>query len=213
MDYYENKIKGFFEESIKIKEQFIGAYTGTIKEVAEIIASSFQRGNKLILMGNGGSATDASHIAAEFVNRFQKDRPPLPAIALNTDMAVITSISNDYNFSLIFRRQLEATARKGDVVIAISTSGNSPNIIEGIEAAKKVGTITIGFTGSNGGRLVSLVDYAFVVPSTVTPRIQEVHITLGHVICQIVEEILFGDNPPLPPFNKGGMGGLGSPGE
>ncbi len=189
----ENKIRALFEESIKTKEQFIRAYTSTIKEVSEIIASSLQKGNKLILMGNGGSATDASHIAAEFVNRFQKDRPPLPAIALNTDMAVMTSISNDYNFSLIFRRQMQVLAREGDVVIAISTSGNSPNVIEGIEAAKKAGTITIGFTGSTGGRLASLVDHAFVVPSTVTPRIQEVHITLGHVICQIVEEIIFGE--------------------
>lgn len=108
-------------------------------------------------------------------------------------MAVMTSISNDYNFSLIFRRQMQVLAREGDVVIAISTSGNSPNVIEGIEAAKKAGTITIGFTGSTGGRLASLVDHAFVVPSTVTPRIQEVHITLGHVICQIVEEIIFGE--------------------
>lgn len=188
-----DKIRSLFEESIKTKEQFIRAYASSIEEVSEIIASSFQKGNKLILMGNGGSATDASHIAAEFVNRFKKDRPPLPAIALNTDMAIMTSISNDYNFNLIFKRQIQMLARDGDVVIAISTSGNSPNVIEGIEAAKKAGTITIGFTGNTGGRLASLVDYAFVVPSPVTPRIQEVHITLGHVICQIVEEIIFGE--------------------
>lgn len=188
-----DKIRSLFEESIKTKEQFIRVYASSIEEVSKIIASSFQKGNKLILMGNGGSATDASHIAAEFVNRFQKDRPPLPAIALNTDMAIMTSISNDYNFNLIFKRQIQMLARDGDVVIAISTSGNSPNVIEGIEAAKKAGTITIGFTGSTGGRLASLVDYAFVVPSAVTPRIQEVHITLGHVICQIVEEIIFGE--------------------
>lgn len=189
----EDKIRTLFKESIKAKEVFISSYAGTIKEVSELIVSSFKKGNKLILMGNGGSSTDASHIAAEFVNRFQKDRPPLPAIALNTDMAVMTSIGNDYSFNLVFRRQIEVIAKKGDVVIAISTSGNSPNVLEAVEAARKLGTITIGFTGGAGGKLASLVDYAFVVQSSVTPRVQEVHITLGHAICQIVEEMMFGD--------------------
>ena len=189
----EDTIKKLFEESIKTKEQFIGRYTHLIKEVSELIAASFRKGNKLLLLGNGGSATDASHIAAEFVNRFHLDRPPLPAIALNTDMAVMTSISNDYNFNLIFSRQLEALARDGDVIIAISTSGNSPNVLGALVMAKKLGIPTIGFAGGSGGKLVSHVDYAFIVPSAVTPRIQEVHITLGHVICQIVEEMLFGE--------------------
>ncbi|HBI22624.1 MAG TPA: phosphoheptose isomerase [Nitrospiraceae bacterium] len=189
----EDKIRALFKESIKTKEAFISCYAGTIKEVSELIVSSFKKGNKLILMGNGGSSTDASHIAAEFVNRFQKDRPPLPAIALNTDMAVMTSIGNDYSFSLVFKRQMEVIAKEGDVVIAISTSGNSPNVLEAIKAAGKLGTITVGFTGGSGGKLASLVDYAFIVQSTVTPRIQEVHITLGHTICQIVEEMMFGE--------------------
>ena len=144
-------------------------------------------------MGNGGSSSDASHIAGEFVNRFQKDRPPLPAIALNTDMAVITSIGNDYGFNLIFSRQVETLAKEGDIVIAISTSGNSPNVIVAVETARKMGITTIGLTGGNGGSLAALVDYAFVVPSKVTPRIQEVHITLGHVICQVVEDAMFGE--------------------
>lgn len=187
----EEKIRSLFEESIKIKEAFIKVNVFLIKEVSEIIAQTFLQGKKLILMGNGGSATDASHIAAEFVNRFKKDRAPLPAIALNTDMAVLTSIGNDYGFNLLFKRQLEALAREGDIVLAISTSGNSLNVIEAVELAKTRGILTIGFTGGLGGRLSSIVDYAFVVPSTSTPRIQEIHITLGHVICQMVEDIIF----------------------
>ena len=189
----DNKIKDLFADSIRVKEQFILQYASLIEEVSELIISSFRNGNKLLLMGNGGSSSDASHIAGEFVNRFQKDRPPLPAIALNTDMAVITSIGNDYGFNLVFSRQVEALAKEGDIVIAISTSGNSPNVIAAVETAKKMGITTIGLTGGNGGSLATLVDYAFVVPSKATPRIQEVHITLGHVICQVVEDALFGE--------------------
>lgn len=188
----EKKIKDLFADSIRVKEQFISQYASLIKEVSELIISSFRNGNKLLLMGNGGSSSDASHIAGEFVNRFQKDRPPLPAIALNTDMAVITSIGNDYGFNLVFSRQVETLAKEGDIVIAISTSGNSPNVIAAVETARKMGITTIGLTGGNGGKLAPLVDYAFVVPSKATPRIQEVHITLGHVICQVVEDAMFG---------------------
>ncbi|MEK6538419.1 MAG: D-sedoheptulose 7-phosphate isomerase [Nitrospirota bacterium] len=189
----ENKIRDLFADSIRTKELFISQYASLIREVSELIISSFRNGNKLLLMGNGGSSSDASHIAGEFVNRFQKDRPPLPAIALNTDMAVITSIGNDYGFNLIFSRQVETLAKEGDIVIAISTSGNSPNVIVAVETARKMGITTIGLTGGNGGSLAALVDYAFVVPSKVTPRIQEVHITLGHVICQVVEDAMFGE--------------------
>ncbi|MEK6712751.1 MAG: D-sedoheptulose 7-phosphate isomerase [Nitrospirota bacterium] len=189
----ENKIRDLFADSIRTKELFISQYASLIREVSELIISSFRNGNKLLLMGNGGSSSDASHIAGEFVNRFQKDRPPLPAIALNTDMAVITSIGNDYGFNLIFSRQVETLAKEGDIVIAISTSGNSPNVIAAVETARKMGITTIGLTGGNGGKLAPLVDYAFVVPSKATPRIQEVHITLGHVICQVVEDALFGE--------------------
>ena len=187
-------IIGLFGDSIRVKEQFVSQYASLIREVSELIVSCFRNGNKLLLMGNGGSSSDASHIAGEFVNRFLKDRPPLPAIALNTDMAVITSIGNDYGFNLIFSRQVETLAKEGDIVIAISTSGNSPNIIAAVETAKKMGNITIGLTGGSGGKLASLVDHAFIVPSVATPRIQEVHITLGHVICQVVEDAMFGEN-------------------
>lgn len=186
------KILKAFEESIKVKEKFIEEKNiDKIIEVARAIANSFNDGKKLILFGNGGSATDASHIAAEFVNRFKKERPGLPAIALNTDMAVITSIANDYDFSEIFAKQLKSLADSGDVVIAISTSGNSPNVLKAMDVAKKKRLTTVAFTGSKGDRLASKATYSFIVPSDSTPRIQETHITLGHVICQMVEEILF----------------------
>ncbi|OGW48026.1 MAG: phosphoheptose isomerase, partial [Nitrospirae bacterium RBG_13_41_22] len=188
----KDKILKAFEESIKVKEKFIEEKNiDKIIEVARAIANAFNDGKKLILFGNGGSATDASHIAAEFVNRFKKERPGLPAIALNTDMAVITSIANDYDFSEIFAKQLKSLADSGDIVIAISTSGNSPNVIKAMDVAKKKRLTTVAFTGSKGEKLASKATYSFIVPSDSTPRIQETHITLGHVICQMVEEILF----------------------
>lgn len=191
----KDEIIRIFEESAKLQQRFAKEYAEQVQEVVELIAGSFTRGNKLILFGNGGSATDSSHIAAEFVNRFILERPPLPAIALNTDMAVITSISNDYDYSEIFAKQLKALGHEGDVAIGISTSGSSPNVIKAFAAAKDMGIKTIAFTGSKnkGGKLASMADYAFVVPSAETPRIQEVHITLGHTICQLVDEFLFGN--------------------
>jgi len=185
-----DKILKAFEESAAVKQQFVKENVDTIIEVSRMIADSLNKGGKLLLFGNGGSSTDASHIAAEFVNRFMKDRPPFPAIALNTDMAVITSISNDYDYSEIFARQLKALAQEGDVVLAISTSGNSPNVLKAIDVAKKKKLKTIAFTGAKGDKLASKTDYVFAVPSSNTPRIQETHSILGHVICQMVEEIL-----------------------
>ena len=188
----KDKILKAFEESIQIKEKFIdGKNIDKILEVAKVIANAFSDGKKIILFGNGGSATDASHIAAEFINRFKRERPGLPAIALNTDMAVITSIANDYDFSEVFAKQLKAISEDGDIVIAISTSGNSPNILKAMDVAKKKRLTTIAFTGSKGEKFASKATFAFIVPSDNTPRIQETHITLGHVICQMVEEILF----------------------
>ncbi len=188
-------ITRIFEESAKLQQRFAKEYADQVREVVELIAGSFTRGNKLILFGNGGSATDSSHIAAEFVNRFILERPPLPAIALNTDMAVLTSISNDYDYSEIFAKQLKALGHEGDVAIGISTSGSSPNVIKAFAAAKDMGISTVAFTGNKnkGGKLATMADYAFVVPSSETPRIQEVHITLGHAICQLVDEHLFGN--------------------
>jgi D-sedoheptulose 7-phosphate isomerase len=187
----DNILKAF-EESIHVKEKFIDEKNiAKIFEVCKAIANAFNEGKKLILFGNGGSSTDASHIAAEFINRFKRERPGLPAIALNTDMAVITSIANDYDFSEIFAKQLKALADEGDVVLAISTSGNSPNIMKAMDVARKRKLTTIAFTGLKGEKFASKATFAFVVPSDNTPRIQETHITIGHVICQIVEEILF----------------------
>jgi D-sedoheptulose 7-phosphate isomerase len=185
------KILKAFNDSIAIKKQFVEENIDTIIEVSKHIADTFTRGGKLLLFGNGGSSTDASHIAAEFVCRFKRERPALPAIALNTDMAVLTAIANDYDYVNVFVRQLKALAQDGDIVIAISTSGSSPNVIRAVEAAKKKKLITVAFTGARGDKLASRVDFVFAVPSTHTPRIQETHITLGHVLCQMVEEILF----------------------
>jgi D-sedoheptulose 7-phosphate isomerase len=186
-----DKILKAFEESISVKDKFARGNVETIVEVSKLIAEAFNDRKKLLLFGNGGSASDASHIAAEFVNRFKKERPGLPAIALNTDVAVMTSIANDYDYSEIFSRQLKSLSEEGDVVIAISTSGASSNILKAMEAAKRRKLKTIVFTGAKGEKLASKADYAFIVPSDSTPRIQETHITLGHVLCQMVEEILF----------------------
>lgn len=187
----KEKILREFKESISVKEKFIQGHLETIVDAAKAIAATFSEGNKLLLFGNGGSSTDASHIAAEFVNRFKRERPGLPAISLNTDMAVITSIANDYDYSEVFARQLKSLAVEGDIVIAITTSGNSGNILKAMEAARKKKLKTIVFTGSKGEKIASKATYSFVVPSDNTPRIQETHITLGHVLCLMVEEILF----------------------
>ncbi|MCK5506220.1 MAG: D-sedoheptulose 7-phosphate isomerase [Thermodesulfovibrionia bacterium] len=187
----KEKILKAFKDSIAVKEKFVKENIDSIIEVSRLLADTFNRGDKLLLFGNGGSASDASHIAAEFVNRFRKERPAFPAVALNTDMAVLTSIANDYDYADVFVRQLKALAREGDVVIAISTSGNSPNVIKAVEAAKRKRLKTIAFTGAKGDKLASKCDYVFSVPSGNTPRVQETHITLGHVLCQMVEELLF----------------------
>jgi D-sedoheptulose 7-phosphate isomerase len=187
----KEKILREFKESISVKEKFIQGHLETIIDAAKAIAATFSEGNKLLLFGNGGSSTDASHIAAEFVNRFKRERPGLPAISLNTDMAVVTSIANDYDYSEVFARQLKSLAVEGDIVIAITTSGSSGNILKAMEAARKKKLKTIVFTGSKGEKIASKATYSFVVPSDNTPRIQETHITLGHVLCLMVEEILF----------------------
>lgn len=187
----KEKILKEFKESIAVKEAFVEGHLDMIVEVAKAVAATFNDGNKILLFGNGGSSTDASHIAAEFVNRFKRERPGLPAIALNTDMAVITSIANDYDFSDIFSRQVKALGVEGDMVFAISTSGNSPNVVKALDVAKKKKIKTVLLTGSKGEKLAAKTTYSFVVPSENTARVQETHITLGHVLCLMVEEILF----------------------
>ncbi len=181
-----------FEESARVKTAFGRENAEKILEVVRVIVQTFRSGRKVLLFGNGGSATDASHIAAEFVNRFLMDRRPLPAIALNTDPAVLTSIGNDFGYDQVFAKQLTALGAEGDVVIGISTSGNSPNVVNALEVARKGGMRTVVLTGGTGGRMANLADYVFIVPSKHTPHIQETHITLGHIICQLVDEELFG---------------------
>ncbi len=190
----EQVIKAF-EESAEVKRRFVREHADRIVEVARLIARAFREGHKVLLFGNGGSSTDASHIAAEFVGRYHRDRSPLPAIALGADMAALTCIANDYDYAEVFSRQVRAHGQKGDIAIAISTSGNSPNVLKGAEAARAIGLITVGWTGGKGGKLTSLVDHCFIVPSTVTARIQETHITLGHVLCELIEEDVFAKSP------------------
>jgi D-sedoheptulose 7-phosphate isomerase len=181
-----------FADSARVKQQFAHDHADRIVQVATLIANAFRNGNKVLLFGNGGSSTDAAHIAAEFVGRYKRERVPLPAIALATDIAAITCIANDYGYEELFARQVRAHGRKGDIAVGISTSGNSPNVLKGVEAARDCGLTTIAWTGASGGKLAGLVDYPFIVPSTVTSRIQESHITLGHVLCELVEDHLLG---------------------
>jgi D-sedoheptulose 7-phosphate isomerase len=181
-----------FEESAEVKRKFVQEHADRIAQVAQVMGRAFQEGRKVLLFGNGGSATDAAHIAAEFVGRYKKERAPLPAIALATDIAAITCIANDYGYEELFARQVRAHGQKGDIAVAISTSGNSPNVLRAAEAAKAIGLITVAWTGGTGGRLAPLVDYPFVVPSAVTARIQESHITLGHVLCELIEDHVLG---------------------
>lgn len=187
----EEKIKSLIRESIEVKEKTLKEQSIVIAQIAQKIIQCYKQGKKVIFFGNGGSAADAQHLATELISRFQKERKSLPAIALTTDTSALTAIGNDYGFDKIFSRQVEAVVEKGDLVIGISTSGNSVNVIEGIKEAKKGGAYTLGFLGATGGKLKDIVDLALCVPSLNTARIQEVHITVGHIICQIVEEELF----------------------
>lgn len=188
----KERVLSAFTESTTVKQQFAHEHADRIVQVVKLIATAFRQGHKILLFGNGGSATDAAHLAAEFVGRYKRERAPLPAIALATDIAAITSIANDYGFDELFARQVRAHGQKGDIAIAISTSGNSPNVLKGVDAARACGLTTIGWTGGTGGKLAGLVEYLFVVPSTITARIQESHITLGHVLCELIEEQLLG---------------------
>jgi D-sedoheptulose 7-phosphate isomerase len=187
----ERIIEKALRETVKAKEDFVKENTRSLILIAEKVASAFTSDRKLLICGNGGSAADAQHIAAEFVNRFMLERPPLPAVALTTDTSIITSIGNDYSFEDIFSKQIKAIGMEGDVLLAISTSGNSANVISAVKTARGQGIYTVAFTGGDGGRLGSLVDMALVVRSNTTARIQETHIFAGHLICQLVDHILF----------------------
>jgi D-sedoheptulose 7-phosphate isomerase len=187
----EDYIIKIFRDSCQVKETFVNENLTRIVAVVSAVTAALKAGNKILLFGNGGSAADAQHLAAEFVNRFVIERPPLPAIALTTDTSILTSIGNDYDFSEIFSKQLRAIGQKGDVAWGMSTSGTSANVVKGLETAKKLGMVTVGLTGRDGGDVAKLADHSLNVSSASTPRIQEVHLTVGHVICEMVDFRLF----------------------
>ena len=190
---FEQKVSRSIRASIAVKELLLGnqEIVSLLARISELLVDAVAEGNKLILFGNGGSAADAQHIAAEFVGRFAFDRPALPALALSVNTSCVTAIGNDYGFDLVFSRQLEALAHRGDVAIGISTSGNSPNVLRAMATAKRMGLRTVGLTGTNGTKLAAAVDYCICVPSNETPRIQECHILIGHVISELVEQAIF----------------------
>ncbi|MCP4468404.1 MAG: D-sedoheptulose 7-phosphate isomerase [Halieaceae bacterium] len=187
-----------FQSSVAVKQRILedSAFTEQVLHMGHLLIERYRDGNKLLIGGNGGSAADAQHIAAEFVSRFNFDRPGLPAMALTTDTSILTAVSNDYGYDQLFRRQLEANGVAGDIFLGISTSGNSPNILQALEAASEKGVTTFGMTGESGGAMRELCDYCLCVPSAETPRIQEVHILIGHTLCAMVELALFADLQP-----------------
>jgi D-sedoheptulose 7-phosphate isomerase len=187
------QITRMFAESIAVKRQFLRDNIASLIEVIDLIAGALRAGHKLLLFGNGGSAADAQHIAAEFINRFKIERVPLPAIALTTDTSVLTSIANDYGYAQVFAKQVRALGQPGDVALAISTSGNAVNVLRAIAECRRRGIRTIALTGGRGGKLAGAADVALCVSATTdTPRIQETHLLVAHVICEQVDAVLFG---------------------
>ena len=178
------------KESIVVKQQILDEMLPLIEKAASVTAECLKQGHKLLFFGNGGSASDSQHLAAEFVGRYEKERRALPAIALTTDTSILTALGNDYGYERVFERQVEALGQKGDVLFAISTSGNSKNVLRGVHKAKEKGLYTIGLTGGSGGELKNLADLAIVIPSKKTSRIQESHIMIGHILCECVDELL-----------------------
>jgi len=190
---FEQRVRRSIEGSIAVKQLLLNddEIVSSMARISKILVEAFQKGNKPLLFGNGGSAADAQHIAAEFVGRFAFDRPPLPALALSVNTSAVTAIGNDYGFDLLFARQIEALGRAGDVAIGISTSGNSPNVLQGLAMAKKMGLHTVALAGASGGKMKGAADYCLCAPSNETPRIQECHILIGHIISELVEESIF----------------------
>ena len=190
---FEARVTNSIEASIAVKERLLNSaeVVSTVAKVSEILVNAFEQGNKVLLFGNGGSAADAQHIAAEFVGRFAFDRPALPALGLSVNTSCVTAIGNDYGFDQVFSRQIEALAHAGDVAIGISTSGNSRNVVSALLLSRQKGLYTVALTGCTGGRLKKAVDYCICVPSNDTPRIQECHILIGHIISELVEQTIF----------------------
>jgi D-sedoheptulose 7-phosphate isomerase len=182
-----NLIRDRIDDSVSVAQRFPKRLITNIALAARTITECYQNGGKLILFGNGGSAADAQHIAGELVGRFLEERRPLDAVALSTNTSILTSLGNDYGYARLFERQLEAAAKSGDVVVGISTSGDSPNVVRAMKRAKKIGCTTVGMTGQSGGKVKAVADILLNVPSKHTPRIQESHILIGHIICELVE--------------------------
>jgi len=183
-------IRQQFLESAALKQEAARSLAEPVAAAAEMVLAALRDGHKVLLCGNGGSAADAQHIAAELVGRYTRERPGYPAIALTTDTSNLTAIGNDYGFDRIFARQVEALGQAGDVLIAISTSGNSPNVLRAVERARELGVMTLGLAGRDGGALVAATDLCLIAPHQVTARIQELHITIGHILCDLVEAAL-----------------------
>ena len=186
----KERIVRIFDEHARLQKEFLKHNTEMLARVAEVLIQAFRKGRTAYFFGNGGSAADAQHLAAEFVNRFRLDRRALPALALNVDTSVLTSIANDFGYDRVFARQIEAFGRADDVAVGLSTSGASPNVIAGIRLARQQGLVTVGFSGGDGGALLRETDHCIVVPSKTTARVQEMHILAGHAICDIVEQDL-----------------------
>lgn len=187
---FEEKVRAMADESLDAKRRFFEESSQDVALAARVIIHSMRAGGKLLIFGNGGSAADAQHIAAELAFRMGREREALPALALTTDTSLLTAISNDRSFDFIFARQIQAIGRRGDIALAISTSGNSPNVIEAVKQAREMEIKTIGLLGAGGGKLATLVDLPLIVPHRETPRIQEVHIAASHIICQLIEDEL-----------------------
>jgi len=183
-----DRIKDILLESIQVKEELLRNNITQIIEIINMVTDCLKKNGKVILFGNGGSASDSQHIAAELVGRFKKDRKALSAIALTTNTSILTALANDYGYEIVFAKQIEALGQKNDVAIGISTSGKAKNVACGIKQAKKMGLKTIALTGADGGELTKLADISLIVPSPITARIQEAHITIGHIVCELVEQ-------------------------
>ena len=200
MNNFEQRVSESIKASIAAKQQLLTnqELISTVATVSELLVKTFTQGNKVMLFGNGGSAADSQHIAAEFVGRFAFDRPALPALALSVNTSCVTAIGNDYGFDLVFARQIEALGRPGDMAIGISTSGNSANVLRGFETARKMGIHTVAFAGCTGGKMKGAADYCICAPSNETPRIQECHILIGHIIAELTEHTIFHEQGRVP---------------
>ncbi|MEG6504933.1 D-sedoheptulose 7-phosphate isomerase [Nitratidesulfovibrio sp. 1201_IL3209] len=190
-------------EGARLRERYFQQHADHVVELARQMALTLARGRKIMFCGNGGSAADAQHLAAEFVNRFMMERPPLPALALTTDTSILTAIGNDYGFEQVFQKQVQALGQAGDMLVGISTSGNSPNVVLALKAAREKGVTTVGMTGRGGGEMAPLCDYLLDVSDRRTPLVQEIHITVGHLLCQLTDHFLFENVLALQPYLEG----------